>query len=125
GLALIETTRCADARFEFCESTRDKLLFQRSIHCFRVPGRAGSFRALLRATIDADKQIALALQRTESRIRDAVRQKRKSEFIASRGRRPSDHNKVSRSNFYDLAAAMQKSDFSPITNRCAPRSRRR
>jgi len=34
GRALIETTRCADARLELGESTRGNLSFQRSIHFF-------------------------------------------------------------------------------------------
>ena len=63
GGALIETARGADARFEFCESTRGELLFQRSIHFFRALGGAASFRVGLVPTIDTDKEIALALQR--------------------------------------------------------------
>ena len=73
--ALIETARCADARLELGESARGNLLFQCSIHFFRVLGRAASFRVVLGPTIDADKEIALALQRGESRIRRAGRQK--------------------------------------------------
>ena len=34
GVALIETARCADARFELSESTRGNFSFQRSIHFF-------------------------------------------------------------------------------------------
>jgi hypothetical protein len=63
GVALIETARCADARLEFCESTRGKLLFQRSIHFFRIFSGAASFRVVFSPTIDADKEVALALQR--------------------------------------------------------------
>ena len=68
GRALIETARCADARLELCESARGNLLFQRSVHFFRVLGGAASFRVVLGPTIDADKEIALALQRGESRM---------------------------------------------------------
>jgi len=63
GVALIETARCADARIELCQSTHGNLLFQRSVHFFRVLGCAGSFRVVLGPTIDADKEITLALQR--------------------------------------------------------------
>ena len=41
----------------------------RSSHSLRVPGGAASFRVLLGSAIDADKEIPLALQRGESRIR--------------------------------------------------------
>jgi hypothetical protein len=71
GRALIETARCAHARLELCESARGNLPFQRSIYFFRVLGRAASFRVLLGPTIDANKEIALALQRGESRIHRA------------------------------------------------------
>ena len=63
GVALIETARCADARIDLCQSTHGNLLFQRSVHFFRVLGCAGSFRVVLGPTIDADKEITLALQR--------------------------------------------------------------
>jgi hypothetical protein len=63
GRALIETARCADARLDLGESARGNLPFQRSIHFFRVLGRAASFRVVLGPTVDADKEIALALQR--------------------------------------------------------------
>ena len=63
GGTLIETARCADTRLEFCEPTRGKLLFQRSINFFRVFSGAASFRVVLSPTIDADKEIALAFQR--------------------------------------------------------------
>ena len=66
---MIETARCAHARLQLCESARGNLPFQRFIHFFRVLGRAASFRVLLGPTIDADKEIALALQRGQSRIR--------------------------------------------------------
>jgi hypothetical protein len=78
GRALIETTRCADARLELGESPRGNLLFQRSVHFFRVLGRAASFRVVLSPTIDADKKIALALQSGESRTRGAARQRPKN-----------------------------------------------
>ena len=78
GGALIETARCADARLELGESARSNLLFQRSIHFFRVLGRAASFRVVLTPTIDADKEIALALQSGESRTRGAARQRPKN-----------------------------------------------
>ena len=64
GVALIEAARCADTGLEFCESAQGKLLFQRSIHFFRVFSRAGSFRIVLVPAIDADKEIALAFQRS-------------------------------------------------------------
>ena len=64
GIALIETARCADARLELRESTRGNLRFQGSVHFLRVLGRAASFRIVLGPTIDADKEIALAFQRT-------------------------------------------------------------
>ena len=69
GVALIETARCADARLELCESPHGNLFFQRSVHFFRILGRAASFRVVLTPTIDADKEIALALQSGESRTR--------------------------------------------------------
>ena len=68
GGALIETARFANARLELGESTRSNLLFQRFVHFFRVFGRAASFRVVRGPTIDADKEIAFALQRGESRI---------------------------------------------------------
>jgi hypothetical protein len=78
GGALIETARCADARLELGESARSNLLFQRSIHFFRVLGRAASFRIVLGPTINADKEIALPLQRGESRVRRIGRQRPKN-----------------------------------------------
>ena len=60
---MIETARHADARLEFCESTRGNRLFQRFIHFFGVFSGAASFRIVLGSTIDADKEIALAFQR--------------------------------------------------------------
>src|SRR4029434_6561913 len=60
-----------------CESARGNLPFQRSIHFFRVLQRAASFRVLLGPTIDADKEITLALQRGESRIHRAGGQRPK------------------------------------------------
>src|SRR6266699_5666996 len=75
--ALIETARCAHARLQLCESARGDLPFQRSIHFCRVLGRAASFRFLLGPTSDADKEIAIALQRGESRMQRAGRQKPK------------------------------------------------
>jgi len=75
GCALIETARCADARVELGESTRGNLLFQRPIHFFRILDGAASFRVGLGPTIDADEEIALALQRGESRVRRARGQK--------------------------------------------------
>ena len=83
GVALIETARCADARLELCKSARGKLLFQDSIHFFRVFSRAGSFRVVLGPTIDADKEIALALQKGESRIRRTGRQRPKNSQLCS------------------------------------------
>ena len=50
---------------------------ERFIHFFRVFGRAASFRVVLGSTIDADKGIALALQRGERRIRRAGAQRPK------------------------------------------------
>jgi hypothetical protein len=61
GLALVETARCADARLELRESARGDLLFQGSMHFFRVFQRAASFRVVFGPTIDADKEIAFAL----------------------------------------------------------------
>ena len=88
GVALIETARCADARLELGESTRCNLPFQRSIHFFRVLGRAASFRVVLGPTIDADKEIALALQSGESRTRLTGRQRPKnSQLCFSNNRR--------------------------------------
>ena len=78
GSALIETARCAHARLQLCQSPRGNLSFQRSVHFFRVLGRAASFRVVLGPTIDADKEIALALQRGETRIRRAGRQRPKT-----------------------------------------------
>jgi hypothetical protein len=78
GLALIETARCADARLELCEPTRGNFFFQRSIHFFRVLGRAASFRVVVSPTIDTDKKITFTLQSDESRIRRAGRQRRKT-----------------------------------------------
>ena len=63
GVALIEAARCANTRLEFYESTRGDLLFQGSIHFFRVFSGAASFRVVLGPTIDADKEIALPFQR--------------------------------------------------------------
>lgn len=63
GGALIETARCADARLEFCESTRGKLFFQRSIDFFRIFSSTASFRVGFVPTINADKEIAFALQK--------------------------------------------------------------
>ena len=85
GCALIETARCADTRLEFCESACGNLLFQRSIHFFRVLGRAASFRIVVGPTIDADKEIALPLQRGESRVGRIGRQRPRSLiYVASR-----------------------------------------
>ena len=78
GCALIETARCAHARLQLCQPARGNLLFQRSVHFFRVLGRAASFRVVLGPTIDADKEIALALQSGETRIRRAGRQRPKT-----------------------------------------------
>src|SRR5262249_62416821 len=75
--ALIETARCADARLQLCESARGNLPFQRSIYFFRLLCRAASFRVVLGPAIDADKEIALALQRGERRIGRALRQSAK------------------------------------------------
>ena len=75
--ALIETARCADARFALGESARGNLRFQCAIYFFRILGSAASFRVVLGPTIDTDKQITLALQRGESRIRRAGRQRPK------------------------------------------------
>ena len=71
GGALIETARCADARFKLCESARGNLLFQRSIHVFRVPGRATSFRVVFGPTINAHKEIAFPLQRVRVEYRES------------------------------------------------------
>jgi hypothetical protein len=60
---LIETARCADARLELGESSRSNFCFQRSIHFFRVFGRAAALWIVVGPTIDADKEIALPLQR--------------------------------------------------------------
>ena len=78
GYALIETARCAHARLQLCQPARGNLHFQRSVHFFRVLGRAASFRVVLGPTIDADKEIALALQSGETRIRRAGRQRPKT-----------------------------------------------
>src|SRR5882724_1999793 len=56
---------------------RGNLFFQRSIHFFRVLGRTASLWVVVGSTIDADKEIALALQRGESRIRRAAGQRPK------------------------------------------------
>ena len=76
-MALIETTRCADACLDLCQSARGDLRFQRLIHCFRVFRGAGSFRVVLSPAIVADKEIAFALQRRESRTRRAGGQRAK------------------------------------------------
>jgi len=90
---LIETARCAHARLELRESARGNLPFQHSIHFFRVLQRAASFRIVLSPAIDADKDIALALQRGESRIRRAGGQRPKiSRQIRSKGLTPSSEN---------------------------------
>jgi len=90
---LIETARCAHARLELRESARGNLPFQHSIHFFRVLQRAASFRVVLSPAIDADKDIALALQRGESRIRRAGGQRPKiSRQIRSKGLPPSSEN---------------------------------
>ena len=77
GGTLIQTARCADARLDLCESTSGNLFFQCFIHFFRVLGRAASFRVVLSPTINADKEIALPLQRGESRVRRIGRQRPK------------------------------------------------
>src|SRR4029453_6526583 len=69
AFAELSTPLIADAALRLKIPTRINLPFQRSIHFFRVLQRAASFRVLLGPTIDADKEIALALQRGESRIR--------------------------------------------------------
>ena len=83
GIALIETARFANARLELGESARSNLLFQRFVHFFRVFGRAASFRVVRGPTIDADKEIAFALQRRESRIRLARGQRPKINPVES------------------------------------------
>jgi hypothetical protein len=80
---LIETARCAYTRLEFGEPAHGNFRFQRSIHFFRVLGRAASFRVIVGPTIDADKEIALALQSGENRIRRARGQKTKTRLQSS------------------------------------------
>jgi hypothetical protein len=63
GVALIQTAGCTHARLELGQSACSNFLFQRPIHFFGVLGRAASFRVVLGAPIDADKEVVLALQK--------------------------------------------------------------
>jgi hypothetical protein len=58
---LIEATRCAHARFEFRQSARGYLRFQRFIYFFRAFRGAASLRVVVGPTIDANEEISPAL----------------------------------------------------------------
>jgi hypothetical protein len=122
GGALIETARYAHTRLELGESTRGNLLFQRAIHFFRVLSRAASFRVVVGPTIDADKEIALALQSGESRIRRAAGQRPKIRKRPVGSAVPSGVNPKFISFCAETAHATAHRDFKTIRGQAIRRS---